>query len=424
MAANDAYTHEFSGNYPIVLAMQMQYQTIKQTVWGRWFGYTTPKGRFVKSKQDANPVDKIVVVHNQLAKQGQRADKIEIPMLRNLNQMPVFGRTELQRREERFKVNFAQIPVDVVRHGVLTKDGEMSGLTMLNQLKSAEPELRLHYIRVIEYLLGSCAMYWGFSYNVLKSDWWASDTNIAANSHPHIYIAGTGKVSYDNGNPGSSGYEGEIGDQLDAMAASAFFDTGFLNWLAVQTQVQKIKPVVMNDGNMLWLCMAHPWQVAQLVADPNFNQVTALARAQAYAKANPMLYRVNYVYGKFAIFETDTAVWPVRTDSDGDPEWGPSGVLSSDPKDLTLESFETYSTDTMFAGFILGSNALGITNVGRMKFKYRMDDYDAIEATAYVTMTGASRMDQVNRDDGTQGDNVVQQNSAVFVTKAYEPPIA
>src|SRR3972149_5990687 len=149
-------------------AANMQYQALPQTVWGRWFGYTTPEGRFVKSKEEASPTDKIVVVHNQLAQPGQKADKIEIPMLRNLRQIPVFGRTELQRKEERFKVNTAQIPIDVCRHAVLTKDGEITELTMLDSLRKAEPELRLHYIRVIEYLIGSCSMYWGFSYNVLK----------------------------------------------------------------------------------------------------------------------------------------------------------------------------------------------------------------------------------------------------------------
>jgi len=170
--------------------------------------------------------------------------------------------------------------------------------------------------------------------------------------------------------------------------------------------------------------MAHPWQVATLVADPAFQQVTSLARAQAYAKDNPMLYRVNYVYGGFAIFETDTAVWPVRTDANGDPEWGPVGVLDNDPEDMTLDDFEDYSSDTAFGAMVLGSNALGITNVGSMKFKYRIDDFGAIEATAYTLLTGASRMDQRNRDDGVEGDNVIQQNSAICVTKALEPPVA
>jgi hypothetical protein len=267
-------------------------------------------------------------------------------------------------------------------------------------------------------------MYWGFSYNIIKSDWWANDANIAANSHPHVYISGVGKVGYTGGNPGSAGYEQEIGDQIDNMNASSLFDTRFLTWLGAQQQIQKIKPIQMVDGNRLWLCLAHPWQIATLVADPKFHEVNALARAQAYAKDNPMLYRLRYVWGKFAIFETDTAVWPVRVDSSGDPEWGPSGVLTSDPEDLDLDLFENYASDDKFAAMVLGANALGMANVGRMKFKYRADDYGAVEGTAYSLLTGCSRMDQRNRDDGTEGDNVIQQNSAIAVTSALEPPVA
>jgi hypothetical protein len=256
-------------------------------------------------------------------------------------------------------------------------------------------------------------MYNGFSYNILDSSRFASHATITQICHPNVFVAGTGKIPNTTNYTGTDLYEAAIATAIDNLGASHIFDTDFLRGLKAYRQIQRIPPVIMKDGNKLRLIFVHPYQIATLENDDLFNTSAASIYAQSAQKDNPMLFGVKYVWAGFAIFETDSAVWPVST-SASYPVWG---VASPD----SLDDFYNYSTYTAFAGMVLGPGALFKAFGQAFEFKERVDDYDEILGIAYRSVEGYARGDYWNDDDATRGQYLVNDGSAIFITYAPAP---
>lgn len=419
-ASNNVFSQSFSGNYPIVLARKMQFQTIKNMPWGRWAKFTTPGGAYVQKGNIPNPVDSPVVIQNELSKRS--GDLIEIPMHRNLINLWRIGKEQMKEHEEEPKVNFAQIPVELLRHAEKPQESTID--TQVNKdlrlLENTKPALQRHYARAMNYLMCTFAMYYGYSWNVLASARWSGHSKVTTTHHPHVYIAGRGKVSYSTyGYPGNAAYNQGIATEMGFIGAGDVFDSAFLQALKADQAIQKIAPIIMKDGNELRLIYAHPWQIKDLENDATFREMTAATAAQAYAKDNPYLVGCKYIWAGFAIFESDTIVWPVRVASSV-PQYGPSTIQVA-ASTGTLDSYESYSTDTMFAAIVFGANALFIGNADRLEFKKRVDDYDELVGIAYRHISGAGRADFDNRDDGTTGQYMINESSALAITYAAAP---
>lgn len=415
MAVHD---RSFSGNVAVYLAAQMKYEVLKHHFWGKFAKFNTP-GRedskvAVIRKNDPKPIASPIVMQHELNK--RQGDRMYIPMLRNLINLPTVGMDQLKGHEELQKVNHAVVPIDILRHAVLPQEGIMSTQTTKDYklLEHAKPQLLRHYAEVEEFLGCSYAFYYGFSYNILQSSRFSGNSeNISAYSHPHVYIAGAGKVGYSGGYPGSAAYEDAIGTAVSAMTDTNVFDTAFLNGLKADEQINKIDPIIMKDGNQLRFIVAHPYQIATLEADTNFKEVASRAYVQQLAKDNPLLIGAMHIYGGFAIFSSDTAVWQVSVSS-GDPVYGPSTISN-------LSSFKSYSTATKFAAILLGNNAMFKGTGKAIEFKKRVDDYDEIIGIAMRTVEGYSRADYFNNDDGTRGEYLNNDASAVLITWAEAP---
>lgn len=412
MAIHD---RDFTGNLPKMLAAKLKFEALKMHFWGKWAVFNAPGDRVTVDKNNV-PVTKqspIVMQHELEKSQG---DRLMIPVMRNLVNLPTVGMDQLKGHEELQKMNFAQVPIDIVRHAVKPQEGIMSTQTSKDYglLTNAKPQLLRHYAEVEEYLGATYAFYYGYSWNVLNSSRWTGNSvNVSANSHPHVFVAGHGKVSSTGVYPGTAGYETIIGTAITAMDDTNVFDTNFLSGLKASQDIAYIDPLISKDGNQFRLIVAHPYQIATLEADTKFTSISATANAIQMAKDNPMLTGVKYFWAGFAIFSSDTAVWPV-TVSGGDPVWGPSTITN-------MTSFKTYSTYTKFAAIILGNNALFKAMGQKHQFKKRVDDYDEIIGIAMRAVEGYSRGDFFNEDDGTRGDALINHGSAVLVTYADAP---
>lgn len=415
--ANLIFENSFEGNDEVKLANKMNFETLKRFLWGKWAGYTTPKGKQVRFGDGVEPmpVEAPLIIHRELMQ--REGDIIKVPMLRKLDNLPKHGNDQLEGFEEKFKVSWLHGAVENTRHAVLQKEGAMSSQTTktLLVLERSKPALRDHYTR---FLNASCsyAMYWGHSYQVLTgSTRYSGSTKITAVSHPHFFTAGAGKVGYSGGNPSSSGYETAVATAIDAVGSSDVFDMALISDLKTSEYIQKIDPLITKDGNFFRIIIAHSWQIAQLEADPNFKSHTQSVLVQAMAKDNPMIAGAKYFIHGFAIFESDTAVWPVST-SGGAPVYGPSSIT-------TLSSFETYSGATKFGAIVLGSSALALVQASGMRFIGEGSDYGARKGLGYEIIDGVSRGDFWNRDDGTLGDDgkMINQSSAIVVTYSPNP---
>lgn len=414
--ANNVYERAFSGNQAKILAELMKFESLDLHIWGKLAKFNTYEGRPVTQNRIPEVTDNVVTIHNELSR--NMGDTIKVPMHRLLVNMPTVGKDQMAGYEEEPKINHTVAAIDIVRHAEKPQDGIMSTQTTKDYrlLMNTKPALLRHYSQVEEYLGCTYAMYNGFSYNVLNSSRFASHATITAISHPHVFVAGYGKVSYGTSNyPGTSGYEDEIGTRIGGVMASHVFNTSFLRGLKAYRNIQRIKPVIMANGNKVRLIFAHPYQIATLEADDLFNASAATLYAQQMVKDNPMLFGVKYVWAGFAIFETDTAVWPVSV-SGGDPVWG---VSSPD----SLDDYTAYTDYNKFAGMVLGAGALVKAFGQRFEFKRRMDDYEEIIGIAYRSVEGYARGDSWNDDDATRGQYVINDGSAIFITYAGQPAL-
>ena len=414
--ANTLYDRSFSGNQAIILAKQMQFEATRESFWGKFAKFNTPGGIPVKPGNIPAPVDSPIVIQNEFGK--QQGDLMKIPLMRALKGLPTFGLNQLAGMEERMKINHALVPCDINRHAVLTQEGSMMTQTTKDYqiLQRARPLLQRHYAQAMELLQVSYAFYHGFSYNILSGSntRWSGNSTVKAISHPNVYIAGQGRYVYSSTNyPGTAGYETGLGTALGNVIETNEFNTTFLSGLKADQQIRRIPRIITKDGNQFWLIVAHPYQITSLEADELFNAAASRAFVGQMAKDNPLLVGAKYHYAGFFIFESDTAVWPVSV-SGGSPVWGPSTIAD-------LDSFIDYEDNEMFAAILLGSNAMFRGVASSLKFVGRVDDYEEIKGIAYRTLEACSRADYWNDDDGTRGQYLKNDGSAVLVTAAIKP---
>lgn len=417
--ANNIFTHDFSANYPVLLkARKMFFQALEEFFWGKFAKFNTPGARPVKPGNDPSPVSSPVVMQYELEREA--GDTIEIPMHMNLVNLPKIGEQQLEDFEEQPKVNIASVAVELWRHAEKPQLSSISRQVNkdLMLVENAEPALRRHYARVNEYLGGSYAMYYGHSWHILNSGRFANDSKIKSVSHPHIFVAGQGKVSYGVSDyPGTSNYEVNVGTAINALGPGHVFNAAFLSGLSKHPDIKKIPRLITKDGNEYLLMVAHPYQIASLEADPTFEARANSVLVQTLAKENPYFVGCRYFLHGFAIFEKDTVAWPVsRNATTGKVIWGPSSITN-------LDSFRNYSSETRFAGMILGDNALFKAIGMGLEFIKNMKDYKEIVGIAYRAIEGYSRWDSWNRDYGTAGQYLENDRSAIFVTYASAPTL-
>ena len=420
MAPPTLYEHNFSGNYPKIAAQKMMFEAMKEFFWAPFSKFSTPKESPVNNVNRPQPTNSIIVMQQELnRKQG---DMIEIPIFRQMKNLPKTGTKQLEGHEERRAVNFAAIPIMLSRHADNPQNSSMErrSLNEVDLVETSKPALQRHYVRTEEYLGASYALYHGYSWNIFDSGWYSSQSKIRTNgvtgaSHPHIYCAGPGKVEYTgaSGYPGTAAYETQIGTDVTAIQATDVLDTGLLQALKADPQIRKIPPIILKDGNVLRLLVVHPWQITTLENDPQFQTIASRAMVQQLAKDNPFLVAAKYIYAGFAIYESDTAVFQVNV-TGGKPVWGPSTVTD-------LDSFESYASATKFGAMVLGSNALYKAMGSPMEFKRMTKDYDEYMGISYRIIQGYARSDFWNRDDGSDGEFLVNDNSAIVVTYAESP---
>lgn len=421
--ANRVKERSFIGNIPVILAQKMMWESLRQFFWARWAKFDVPGTRItVSEKNQPRAISSPIVMHQELGK--RQGDFLQVPMLRNLKGLPTIGKHQLSGHEEEQFINHARVAIDIVRHAVGPQDGIMMTQTTKDYdlINAARPQLSRHYAEVSELLGVSYALYYGYSYNVLSSTRFVGNSqHIAAYSHPNVFVAGQGRISgYPTGHAGDT-YEVAIGTAISAMKDVDVFSCAFLRGLKADPAINMIKPLIMSDGNPMWLIAASPFQIASLEEDEEFKTVMAAAMAQSYAKDNPILTGSQYIYGSFAIFPAARAVFPVSVVSTV-PVWGPSTIA-----DMT--SFNDYSAYDTFGAILLGENAIMKATGMPLEFRKREDDtdYGEIVGVAYRTVEGYSRADFWSEDDyltsATRGANLINTGSAVLVTKAFKPGI-
>ena len=295
------YDRSFTGNRVVALAQKLVFETTQYLIWGKWMKFNTPDKSAVNPNKILLPlINSPIIVHRELER--KQGDTLEVPMLRALLNLPKYGTDQMAGHEERGKINNAKIFIDIIRHAFEDQDGIMMRQTTkdIDLAKQARPLLQNHYARAEALTQCSMAFYKGFSDNIISSNRF-SQSQV---SHPHVFIAGQGKVSYGTyGYPGNTAYEQGIVTESDLMGAGDVFDTQFLTGLRADDDIRKIPYLLGANGTEYRIIVAHHWQLADLVADPNFNAKAAAALSGVMAKENPYLVGCKYFWEDFAIFD-------------------------------------------------------------------------------------------------------------------------
>ena len=416
--ANNVLERSFTGNKPKILASQMKWKSLGSHFWGRFAKFNAPGNQVaVHPGNDPKPVESPVVLQHELEKSS--GDVMMIPCMRNLDGLPVYGRTQLEGAEEDQKMNFATVPIDLIRWGVKPVEGIMSEQTTKEYrlLERAYPQLQRHYAEQEEFLQMTYALHYGFSRNILLSSRFTGNTqNIKAISHPNIFIIGQGRVESSGVLPGATAYENLVAAGIDAINNSNVMSVAVLDAMHSEEQVRMTTPLIMKDGNPFWLWVMPPYMIKDLEADDKFRAMAAATLAQNYAKENPFIVGAKYFQSGFAIFDSSTVCWPMTTASNL-PIYGVANPTK-------LSDFRSYSTGTKWTSHILGSNAIFKAYGRALEFKKRMADYEEIKAIAYRTVEGASRGDFWNEDDGTRGDAIINDGSIEVYGYGAKPSLA
>jgi hypothetical protein len=424
MADNNVYNRQLTDNQAVLLAQKLVFESSQFELWGRWMKFNTPK------KEAVNPNGKNaltlnntpIVVHRELQKQA--GDHCRVPMFRNLDQLPKYGEEQMAGHEEKQKINHATVYLNLVRHGMFKKTSSMNWQTtkQYDIAKWAKSQLQNHYAKVNSRLGVSNAFYKGFSDNIINDSTWFDGNGANAPSgysHPHIYVAGDSKVSYGTvGYPGTSTYETAVGTAISGLGNTNVFDTALLNGLKAEPQIRKIGELYTKDGTPYRIIVANPYQINDLMLDPDFKAIAqnALGGAKELAKENPYLVGCKWFWNGWAIFDGGHLIWPVSV-SAGDPVWGYNGTIT------LLSDLEDWADYTAFGAIVLGDNAMAKATGSPMNFRTRTDDYDEVTGTAYRIIEAYARNDFKNLNDGTAGQYMINDSSAIVVTYAAKPSL-
>lgn len=406
--ANEVFERSFTGNQPLILAQEMKFAGLYQTPWARWTSIMMPDGEVKSLTGLPTTFDSPILMKHELEK--EMGDNIRVPLHRDLVALPKHGVQQLEGFEEKPRINHMDVAINTIRTAEKTKEGKiMTQRTKDYALaQRARPALQRHWSRTASTLMWSYAMYNRFSWNILDDTDFDADTTIEAVSHPHIFMAGQGKVSYTSGFPSSDNYETAVGTAIDAMdPASHVLNFALLQQLKAHPIILKIEPITDAFGNDLRLLLVNPRSLITLENDPVFRDLALKPYAGSGVGGsadNPALFGAKYCVEGFAIFPFHTAVFEIST-SAGQPVYGPATITD-------LDSFESHTQD-IFGNIILGKGALYGAMGDNMVFIEANRDYMHVHGIAYDIMTGAARADFVNYDDGTQGGELINESSAL-----------
>lgn len=423
--ADTTFTIALTMNVPKVQARNTYFSRLADMVYGKWIKWTTDDAKPVNPRAGVNAeaqVNSPIVAHRELIGADKAGTKLQLPLFREPTQISLHGNQQLSGQESERKINVADVWVNEIRSGEKVKHGRMSAkaLAEFGIPETSKKWLGMQWAKQCNFLEIPWALYNGISYSVLEDTaMFAGDSYVAHRSHPNFFTVsssgstisrvGSGGTTY----PGNSGYETLVGTAINEITTADVLSAATFKALNAEDQIRKIPFLVTKDGMPLRFALVDPYGMAVLRNDADIKAAQNAAFVQNLWKDNPMLTGVPIIYEGWAIFDGGHAVYPLSTSS-GSPVYGPTTIA-----DLT--SFNDYSSYTKFGMQILGDNALFHALAWDMEWTGEERDHGATKAIGYTLGGGFARGDYWNRDDGSTGQYVVNDGSAILGYYAAKP---
>lgn len=421
--ADTTFTVDMSANYPKVKkqSFDMMIHALDFLVWGKWRKFNTfdkkpivPNGTLKAQKVENSPI----VVHREL--QREKGSKLEIPIFRDLVNIGVKGNEQVSGTGESRKINFAHAYINEMRAAEKVKEGQLAAHILSNYgiPESSKMMLQRQFARRLNFLEIPYAMYMGLNFSVLTdTEVFANDANVTVHSHPNFYVAGQGKVGTSGGYPGTAGYEASVATAIDALGANHVMSGGFLKTLNSEDQIRRIPYLYTKFGRPFRILLLDKYGMAALRNDADVKALSNAALVQSMVGENPMMTGMEIFYEGWACFDGGNAIYPLQTASSL-PLYGPTATKDTF---TNLDDFNDVSAYTKWGGIILGDNALVEATGWDLKFTNEQRDHGDIEEVAYNIGWGMARPDYWNRDDGSTGQYVKNDTSAIVAYTAQKP---
>lgn len=364
--------------------------------------------------------------------QEGRTDML-IPHVSRLTGLPVaFGDMPVEGKEEAFRHAYRSVYINRTTHACAPPPEGSMQAQQFKQWKrwlmnSAEPALRQWFQDYFPSNLLS-AMLYGYSRDLI-SPAAAGGRALGRVSHPNMIIAGSGRVSYSGGRPGTSGYEASVESALNGLtgAVGQGMSVALLRNLAQEAPRMKIKPIASKSGYTLYPYFGSDAQWMQLRADPEFKEF-ALALNIAKMEEHPLAHLgVAVVDG--IIFITDLKMWCAYTHSDdaliteGEVEYGPRPTAAQRAAGHYVgNTIENLDDGDKAVGILMGESALTIATGEEVSLKSNVEDYERVKGYGLDFIKSAVRnelYDKLGLMGLTAGQFLENNHSAVAVT--YTP---
>lgn len=246
-------------------------------------------------------------------------------------------------------------------------------------------------------------------------------------SHPNFFVAGSGKVSYGGGRPGTAGYEASVEAALNGLVGNPgqSMTVALLRNLVIEASRLKIKKIVTKDGFEFYPVWMKDSQWEQLQLDPEFQSVAKslhIAELSKHPLGNGMAIYIAecaiYVDNKFFCAYTNTDDANVTA---GTVEYGPRPTALQRGQGSKLgDTMTQLDTGNHAMGILIGQSMLTIGTGKKINFTDEMLDHENVKEIGINYIQSIVRnetYDTLGLIPGlTKGDFYENTSSLVFAT--------
>lgn len=423
-------------------SIQMYRQVMYSLAWLRFANFANrkpneagvkevrPIGDLLDSKQVTPTDDPIQIFEEFSGKEG--GTSMMIPVKQTIKPRPVLGDDQLLLKGARNKFIYETIRINQVRQAVNVKAGNFNEqiikLYVNDLMNQAQPQLQDWFRRYLNTSVIKRGFVEGRSYELTAPA--PFGRAIAKVSHPNMYVAGNGFVSYSAGLPGTANYETSVETALNTLGAGDEISLELLRHVGNMLPRQKrLLPSVITSQGEYFICILTPAQVSQLQKDPDWLKITqyVLPREQD-PKTNWILNgRVGCAWNM--LFYTDIQGWGAHTNANpnnwltapsaGSPAYGVEDIGTDFPDIMGLDD-----SDYQIACILGGGGALNVGIAKRIGFTAEELDHANIKEVGANMMIGAERADQYDTDNQTgAGASAFIENTSSALLVTHSPAL-
>ena len=408
---------------------------MQRQVW-RDLGHWAKMVGFIKSTQNVEvavpgnailpqPTGMPIEVMREFVSQGR--EEVIIPTKRILTGPPVGGDSQMEGKEERYKVDYKKVRINAIGHAVNVISGPMSKqrfkLYAKELFMKGKNDLSDWFSRFFASYLIQLAIFEGRSQNLTAGlESWPGMKSLSRISHPNLFVAGTGQVAFAAGAytsvPGTVAYETAAAAAFDGLSgiAGEAFSTKIIELMKREAIRKRIPPVMAKGGVKFYPIVIHTAQGYQLRQDTKWQEDAQTALPRGWD--NPIFNGALGYYDGCVIYEQDD-LFGVQVDGSNNSVVDANGSVRYGPAITETDEniFIDHRTPIKLA-VLYGSSFLGIGVGQDVRIQDELKDYGRRTNAGGDWIGGAERCDHFDEDGygGTAGQFYENTSSLACAT--------